>query len=70
MRRRPFLFFFGLYLNLGAKFRNKTELLSLTKLRKNILHPRNLLNEQKIDAYATKHQLTYQTILQQFFLTS
>ena len=50
MRRRPF--FFGLFLNLGAKFRTKIKLLSLTKLRKKILPPRNLFNQQKIDAYA------------------
>ena len=42
--------FFGLYLNLGAKFRT-VELLSLTKLLKNISPPRNLLNPQRIDAY-------------------
>ena len=34
----------------GGKFQNEIELLSLTKLRKNILPSRNLLN-QKIDAY-------------------
>ena len=44
--------FFGLHLNLGAKFRSEIELLSLTKLRKNISPPRNLLNQQKINAYA------------------
>ena len=36
----------------GGKFRNEIELLSLTKLHKNILPHRNLLNQQKIDAYA------------------
>ena len=45
------LFFFGLHLNLGAKFRTAIELLSLTKHHKNISPPRNLLNQQKIDAY-------------------
>ena len=44
-------FFFGLHLNLGAKFRTKIKLLSLTKLRKNIWPPWNLLNLQKVDAY-------------------
>ena len=43
--------FFGLYLNLGAKFQTEIELLSLTKLLKNISPPRNLLNPQRIDAY-------------------
>ena len=38
-----YLFFFGFYPNLGTKFRRETELFSLTKLRKNILPPRNLL---------------------------
>ena len=38
-------FFFGLNLNLGAKFRTKIELSSLTKLRENISPPRNLLNQ-------------------------
>ena len=53
MRRRPFFFFFFRHhLNLGAKFWTKIELLSLTKLRKNISLPRNLLNQQKIDSYA------------------
>ena len=45
-------FFFGLYLNLGAKFRTEIELLSLNKLPKNILLPLNMLNQQKTDAYA------------------
>ena len=36
---------------MGAKLWTEIELLSLTKLRKNILPPRNLLNQQKIDAY-------------------
>ena len=44
-------FFFGLHLNLGAKFWTEIELLSLTKLLKNISPPRNLLNPQRIDAY-------------------
>ena len=35
--------FFGLHVNLGAKFQNEIELLSLTKLRKNISPRRNLL---------------------------
>ena len=48
MRQR---LFFGLYLNLGAKLRTEIELLSLTKLLKNISPPRNLLNPQRIDAY-------------------
>ena len=43
--------FFGLHMNLGAKFWTEIELFSLTKLRKNILPPRNLFNQQKIDAY-------------------
>ena len=46
---------FGLHLNLGAKFRTEIELLSLTKLCKNILPPPNLFNQQKIDAYAWNH---------------
>ena len=45
--------FFGLHLNLGAKFPTKIELLSLTKRRYKILPPRNLLNQKKIDAYGT-----------------
>ena len=49
MWRRPF---FGLHLNLGGKIPDRLELLSLTKLLKNISPPRNLLNQQKIDAYA------------------
>ena len=40
------IFFFGLHLNFGAKFRTEIELLSLTKLRKNILPPQKLLNQQ------------------------
>ena len=48
MRQR---LFFGLYLNLGAKLRTEIELLSLTKLLKNILPPQNLLNPQRIDAF-------------------
>ena len=46
--------FFGLHLNLGRKFRTEIEL-SLTKLRKNISPPRNLLNQQKIDANVLHH---------------
>ena len=53
--------FFGLHLNLGAKFRTEIELLSLTKLLKNILHPRNLLNQQKIDAYGRKLNVNFVT---------
>ena len=34
----------------GGEFQNEKEL-SLTKVCKNILPPRNLLNQQKIDAY-------------------
>ena len=45
MQRRPF--FFGLHLTLGAKLRNKIELLSLTKLRRNISPPQNFLNQPK-----------------------
>ena len=41
---------FGLHLNSGAKLRAEIELLSLTKLCKNISLPRNLVNQQKIDA--------------------
>ena len=48
--------FFGLYLNLGAKFRTELELLSSTKLRKKVSPPRNLLNQQKIDAYASNYE--------------
>ena len=47
--------FFGLHLNLGVKFRTEMELLSLTKLRKNISPPRNLFNQQKLDAYGHMH---------------
>ena len=43
---KDLFFVFGLRLNLGAKFRNVIELLSLTKLCKNILPPRNLLNKK------------------------
>ena len=45
------LFFFGLTLNLGTKFRIEIELLSLNKLLKKVSPPRNWLNQQKIDAY-------------------
>ena len=55
MRQR---LFFGLHLNLGAKFRTEIELLTLTKLRKNISPPRNLLYEQKIDAYVPAYNNT------------
>ena len=44
--------FFGLHLNLGAKFRTEIELLSSTKLLKSISPPQNLFNQQKIDSYA------------------
>ena len=44
--------FVGLHLNLGAKFRTKIELLCSTKLCKKISPPRNLLNQQKIEACA------------------
>ena len=47
--------FFGLHLNLGAKFRTEIKLLCLTKFLKNILPPQNLLNQQKIDAYHCFH---------------
>ena len=43
--------FFWSYLNLGAKFQHKMELLNLAKLHKNILPHRNLLNQGKINAY-------------------
>ena len=49
------LFLCGLYLNLGAKVQTEIALLSLTKLNENILPPRNLLNQEKIDAYAHVH---------------
>ena len=52
MRRRPF---FRLQLNLEAKFWTEIELLGLTKLLKNISLPRNLLNQQNIDAYAADY---------------
>ena len=48
MRQR---LFFGLYLNLGVKFRTEIELLSLTKVLENISPPQNLLNPERIDAY-------------------
>ena len=57
MRRRPFFCFFGLHLNLAAKFRIEIELLNFTKLRENISTPRNLLNQQNIDAYALRYPL-------------
>ena len=51
--RRPFfVFVFGLHLNLGTKFRTEIQLLSLTKLHKNSLLPRNLHRQQKINTYA------------------
>ena len=43
--------FFGLHLTLGAKFRTEIELLCLTKLHRKNLPPRNLLSQQKTDAY-------------------
>ena len=43
-------FFFWSSPEFGAEFRDEIELSSLTKLRKNISPPRNLLNQQKIDA--------------------
>ena len=42
--------FFGLHLNLGAKFRKEIQLFSLTKFHKNISPLSNLLNQQKISA--------------------
>ena len=54
-----FCLFFVPYLNLGAKFRTEIELLSLTKLRKNILPPRNLLNQQKINAHVCMYYVVY-----------
>ena len=58
MRQRPFCFvFFGLHLNLRTKFRTEMELLSLTKLRKNISSIWNLLYQQKIDAYPTVYSV-------------
>ena len=51
MRQRPF---FDISSEFGAKFRNEIELLSLTKLLKNISPPQNLLNQQKIHAYVYK----------------
>ena len=51
MGKKYFLISFGLHLNLGEKFQTEIELLRLTKLRKNISPPRNLLNQQKINAY-------------------
>ena len=51
------LFFFSLHLNLRTKFRTEKELLSLTKLCKNISFLRNLLNQQKIEAYDYKQLL-------------
>ena len=50
MWQGPF-FFLGLHLKLGVNFQTEIELLSFTKLHKNILPPWNLLNQQKIDAY-------------------
>ena len=60
MWQRPF--FFGLYLNLGAKFQTEIELLSLTKLLKNISLPRNLLNQQKINAYGPQQISKHNTV--------
>ena len=45
-------FFFCLHLCSGAKLWTDIELLSLTKLRKNLSPLRNLLNQQNIDTYA------------------
>ena len=47
--------FFGLHLNLEAKFSPEIELFSLTKLCKNISPSWNLLNQQKIDAYGYRY---------------
>ena len=44
-------FFFCLHLNLEPKFLAEIELFSLTKLRKNILPPRNLLNKKLTPMY-------------------
>ena len=44
-------FFFWFLPEFGVKFRTEIELLGLTKLRKNISSPQNLLNQQKINAY-------------------
>ena len=49
MRQRIFLIF----IEFGAKFRTKIDLLSLTKFRKKILPSRNLLNQKKIEAYGS-----------------
>ena len=49
--------FFLLHLNLGTKFHIEIELLSLTKLHKNISPSQNLLNQQKINAYTQSFQL-------------
>ena len=53
MQQRPF--FLWSDLDLGAKVQTEIELLSLTKLCKNISPPWNLLNQQKIDAYGYWH---------------
>ena len=47
--------FFGLHLNLGKKFPTEIELLSLTKLRKNLSPLRNLLNPQKLTPMQYAH---------------
>ena len=63
MRLRSYLFVEGgggLHLNLGTKFR-AIGLLSLTKLRKTISPLRNLLNQQKIDAYEIVYYYYYST---------
>ena len=39
LQQRPFFFFFGLHLNLGAMFRTEVELLISTKLCQKRFHP-------------------------------
>ena len=51
--------FFWLHLNLEAKFQTEIELLSLIKLRKNILSLGICLIKKKIYAYAS---ITYQNM--------
>ena len=67
MRQR---LFFGLHLSLGAKSRTEIELFSLTKLCKNISLPWNLLNLQKIDAYASGYYLPKNQESQTYFAPS
>ena len=50
-------FFFWPSPEFGAKFWNEIELLSLSKLCKNISSPRSLLNQQKINAYVANQSL-------------